>query len=93
MSWSCPHRERSFSTKSSMKRHINNRHSNRGHFIPFNAMPFSTDKCQRFQFKHLFTCMVAGMTGSCKTVRAQLLLTQAYRMINLPSERIVWCYS
>ena len=57
------------------------------------AMPYSTEKCQRFQFEHPFTCMVAGMTGSGKTVWVQSLLTQAYRMINLPPERIVWCYS
>ena len=33
------------------------------------------------------------MTGSGKTVWVQSLLTQAYRMINLPPEKIVWCYS
>ena len=37
--------------------------------------------------------MVAGMTGSGKTAWVQSLLTQAYRMINLPPERIVRCYS
>ena len=35
MSWSCPHCEKSFRRKDSMKRHINNRHSNPGHFTPF----------------------------------------------------------
>ena len=93
MSWSCPHCETSFSRKDSMKRHIENRHSSRDHFTPFNAMSYSTEKCQRFQFEHPFTCMVAGMTGSGKTVWVQSLLTQANRMINLPPERIVWCYS
>ena len=93
MSWSCPHCETSFGRKDSMKRHINNRHSNLDHFTPFNAMPYSTEKCQRFQFEHPFTCMVVGMTGSGKTVWVQSLLTQAYRMINLPPERVVWCYS
>ena len=56
-------------------------------------MPHSNEKCQRFQLERPFTCIVAGMTGSGKTVWVQLLLTQAYRMINLPSERIVWYYS
>ena len=97
MSWSCPHCGTLWSCphcgKDSMKRHINNRHSNLDHFTPFNAMPYSTEKSQRFQFEHPFTCMVAGMTGSGKTVWVQSLLTQAYRMINLPPERIVWCYS
>ena len=37
--------------------------------------------------------MVTGMTGSGKTVWVQSLLTQAYRVINLPPEKIVWCYS
>ena len=72
---------------------MNNRPSNHGYFVPFNAMPFSTEKRQRFQFEHPFTCMVAGMTGSGKTVWVQSLLKQANRMINLPPERIVWCYS
>ena len=66
MSWSCPHCEKSFSRKDSMKRHINNRHSNPD-FAPFNVMHYPTEKCQRFQFEHPFTCMVAGMTGSGKT--------------------------
>ena len=91
MSWSCPHCEKSFIRKDSMKRHINNGHSSLGHFTPF--IPMSQEKCQRFQFEHPFTCMVAGMTGSGKTVWVQSLLTQAYRMINLPPEKIVWCYS
>ena len=67
---------------------MNRKHSN---FAPF--IPMSQEKCQRFQFEHPFTCMVAGMTGSGKTVWVQSLLTQAYRMINLPPEKIVWCYS
>ena len=71
-----------------MQRHMNRKHSN---FSPVISM--SQEKCQRFQFEHPFTCMVAGMTGSGKTVWVQSLLTQAYRMINLPPEKIVWCYS
>ena len=74
MSWSCPHCEKSFSRKDSMKRHINNRHSNPGHFTPFNATHYPAERCQRFQFEHPFTCMVAGMTGSGKTVWVQSLL-------------------
>ena len=76
MSWSCPHCEKSFSRKDSMQRHINNKHSNPD-FAQFNAMHHPTGKCQRFQFEHPFTCMVAGMTGSGKTVWVQSLLTQA----------------
>ena len=36
--------------------------------------------------------MVAGMTGSGKTVWVQPLLQQASEVINPPPERIVWCY-
>ena len=85
--------KKSFSRKESMKRHINNRHSNPSHFSLFYAMYYSAEKCQRFKFEHLFTCMVACMRGSEKTVLAHPLLTQTYRMINLPPEKIVWCYS
>ena len=69
---------------------MNNKHSN-SDFSSFISM--SQEKCQRFQFEHPFTCIVAGMTGSGKTVWVQSLLTQAYRMINLPPEKIVWCHS
>ena len=67
-----------------MKRHINNRHSNLGHFTPFNAMHFSAERCQRFPFEHPFTCMVAGMTGLGKTVWVQSLLTEAYMEMLVP---------
>ena len=63
ISWSCPTCEKSFSRKDSMQGHMDNRHSNPGYFVPFNAMPYSTEKYQRFQFEHPFTCMVAGMIG------------------------------
>ena len=65
---------------------MNSKHSN-SNFTPI--IPMSQEKCQRFQFEHPFTCMVAGMTGSGKTIWVQSLLRQAYRMINLPPERIV----
>ena len=73
-----------------MQRHMNRKHSS-SDFSPF--IPMSQEKCQRFQFKHPFTCIVAGMTGSGMTDWVQSLLTQAYRIINLPPEKIVWCYS
>ena len=37
--------------------------------------------------------MVAGMTGSGKTVRVQSLLQQAQAVIDQAPERIIWCYS
>ena len=90
MNWSCPVRQKDFSRKDNMQRHMNRKHSNFD-FSPF--IPMSQETCQRFQFKHPFTCMVPGRTGSGKTVWVQSLLTQAYRMINLPPEKIVCCYS
>ena len=72
-----------------MQRHMNRKHSN-SDFSPF--IPMSQEKCQRFQFEHPFTSMVAGMKGSGKTVWVQSLLTQVYRMINLPPEKIV-CFA
>ena len=77
MSWFSPQCEKSFSRKHSMKRHISNRHSNPGHFSPFYAMHYSAEKCHRFRFELPFTCMVAGMTGSGKTVWVQSLLTSS----------------
>ena len=56
-------------------------------------MPNPIEKCQRFRFMHPFTCMVAGMTGSGKTVWVKSLLQQAQEVVHLPPERIVWCYS
>ena len=46
-----------------------------------------------FHFKHRFTSMIAGMTGSGKTACVRSLLQQASEAIYLPPERIVWCYS
>ena len=40
---------------------MNRKHSN-SNFAP--VIPMSQEKCQRFQFVHPFTCMVAGMTSS-----------------------------
>ena len=37
--------------------------------------------------------MVAGMTGSGKTVWVQSLLQRAQTVIDQPPERIIWCYS
>ncbi|KAL9953004.1 hypothetical protein ACROYT_G040351, partial [Oculina patagonica] len=92
MSWSCPICQKDFSRKDSMQRHMSSKHSTSG-FPPFQAMSISREKCQRFHLGHPFTCMVAGMTGSGKTLWVKSLLQQAHKTIHLPPERIVWCYS
>ena len=73
-----------------MQRHMNRKHSN-SNFAP--VIPMSQERCQRFELVHPFTCMVAGMTGSGKTVWVQSLLQQAQTVIDQPPERIIWCYS
>ena len=93
MSWTCSVCQEEFSRKDSMQRHTNHKHSESRSFTPFKAAPFSPEKCQRFQFVYPFTCMVAGMTGSGKTVWVQSLLQQAQNVIEPPPERIIWCYS
>ena len=90
MSWSCPVCEKDFSRKDNLQRHMNRKHNN-FNFAP--VIPMSQEKCQRFQLVHPFTCMVAGMTGSGKTVWVQSLLQQAQTVIDQPLERIIWCYS
>ena len=72
---------------------MSHKHSESRSFTSFKAVPFSPEKCQRFHFVHPFICMVAGMTGSGKTVWVQSLLQQAQNVIEPPPESIIWCYS
>ena len=44
------------------------------------------------QWKHPFTCIIAGPTGSGKTVWVTQFLRHGHRMITPPPEEIVWCY-
>ena len=92
MNCSCPVCENDVSRRDNMQRHRSSKHNNPG-FTPLGGMVNSQEKCQRFQFIHPFTCMVAGMTGSGKTAWVQTLLQQAQNVIDPPPERIVWCYS
>lgn len=43
-------------------------------------------------WKHPFTCLVAGPTGSGKTVFTTKLVANATKVIQPPPQRIVWCY-
>ena len=69
---------------------MNSKHSD-SNFAP--VIPMSQEKCQRFQMVHPFACMVAGMTGSGKTVWVQSLLQQVQTVIDQAPDRIIWCYS
>ena len=44
------------------------------------------------RFQHPFTCVIAGATGSGKTVFVTRLLQYAGAMINFPPEKIYWHY-
>ena len=80
-----------------MPRHMNSQHSTSGFFssIPDFRFPMAISpvKCKRFHLAHPLTCMVAGMTGSGKTLWVQSLLQRAQNTIHLPPERVVGCYS
>ncbi len=44
------------------------------------------------RFKHPFTCVIAGPTGSGKTYFVTKLLANAQRLIDPPPRKVVWCY-
>ena len=44
------------------------------------------------RFQHPFTCVIAGATGSGKTVFVTRLLQYADAMINFPPKKIYWQY-
>jgi hypothetical protein len=44
------------------------------------------------RFKHPFTCMVCDPTGSGKSVFIFKLISEAYDLIVLPPEKIIYCY-
>ncbi|KAK3733046.1 hypothetical protein QZH41_000592 [Actinostola sp. cb2023] len=55
--------------------------------------PGSARATRAARLLHPFTAIVAGMTGSGKTVWVQNLLQHASRVIQPPPQRIVWSYS
>ncbi len=44
------------------------------------------------RFKHPFTCVIAGPTGSGKSHFVSRLLAHVQTMIDPPPEHVVWCY-
>ena len=85
MSWFCSVCEKSFSRKDSMQRHAMSKHRNAG-LTPFQTVPMSSQKCQRFRFEHPFTSMTAGMTNFRKSDLGSISITSSLRG-NLPSPR------
>lgn len=49
-----------------------------------------TENCTLSQLIHPFTAIVAGMTGSGKTIWVQNLIRHSAQVIQPPPERIVW---
>ena len=61
------------------------KHCNAG-LTPFQTVPMSSKKCQRFRFEHPFTSMAAGMTKSGKAAWVLSLLHQASEAVTFPRE-------
>ena len=101
----CTHCEQTFSCMDSLKRHIKSKHNSAPpleYLRTLNTNQKSNSsqngreervECEPFNLLHPFTALVAGMTGSGKTVWVQYLLEHATEMITPPSQRIIWCYS
>ena len=85
MSWFCSVCEKSFSRKDSMQRHAISKHLNAG-LTPFQTVPMSSQKCQRFRFEDPLTSMTAGMTNFRKSDLGSISITLSFRD-NLPSSR------
>ena len=82
MGLSCPVCQKYFSRKDIMKRYMNSQHSFSG-FAPSQVLRMLPGKCQQFHLVHPFISMVAGMTGSGKTLWVQSLLQRAQNAIHL----------
>ena len=85
MSWLGSVCEKSFSRKDNMQRHVMSKHCNAGP-APFQTVPIFSQKCQRFRFEHLFTSMIAGMTGSGKTAWVPSIATSFRDHLPSPGE-------
>ena len=107
MSTSCSLCGKQFSRTNNLKRHVKSQHRNAVSLVYLRGPDMNPAKtiaqnsnpklkradCGAFQLLHPFTALVAGMTGSGKTVWVQKLLEHANEMISPPPQRIIWCYS
>jgi hypothetical protein len=51
------------------------------------------EKTFDMRFQHPFTCIVCGMTGCGKTYLMKQFLKNVGEMVDVPPQRIVWCYA
>lgn len=53
--------------------------------------PRKLTAARQFSFKHPFTCVVAGPTGSGKTTMVKKIIDSA--VISTPPKKVIWCYT
>lgn len=58
---------------------------------PINMLP-RVPKGHFLPWKHPFTCLIAGPTGSGKTTFVKRFIENIRQMMNSPPDRILWCY-
>ena len=82
------------------RKHMLAREKQERNGIPFESRNVHAQKasrtandCTNFKLVHPFTALVAGMTGSGKTVWVKSLLENADKTISPPPQRIIWCYA
>ena len=91
--------DKSFSQSDNLKRHIKNVHEKMTPEIPVHHpkfMHYQDGSCIAVvlpKLIHPFTCLVAGLTGSVKTLFLKNVLELKNHEIYQCPQRIVWCYS
>ena len=55
--------------------------------------PTEPSRIIKFTLKHPFTMVIAAPTGFGKTLFMRKVLEQADRLIEMPPQSIIWCYS
>ena len=82
------------------RKHMLAREKQERNGVPFESRNVQAQKasrtandCTNFKLVHPFTALVAGMTGSGKTVWVKSLLENADKTISPPPQRIIWCYA
>ena len=87
MSWFCSVCEKSLSRKDSMQRHVMSEQRNAGP-TPFQTVPMSSQKFQRFRRQHRFTSMIARMAGPEKRTGFDLYYTKLQKQFTSPRREL-----